>query len=473
VLHKQNWLDEETRGSLEGGGLEVVNQHQHEDGGFTVIRADEGIHSNHLKPLVEHEDVSYVEPNYKFRLISPIDKETEEIPPITEEIPPIIDKSPKWDDLPPNGPGPERPRDDWFDGTKPPAPEVPGKTPLAPVIVAVFDTGIDHTHQDLQPHMWTNPGEIPHNGIDDDGNGYVDDVHGWNFYDQNSDTMDVSGHGTNVAGIIIGVRGIGVVEAGPRIPLMAIKISRDMGTFSDAAQVVKAIDYAVYNGAAIVNYSGTGPRSEAVERAIGRAQLRGVLFIAAAGNEGRNIDINPRYPASYQNENIISVSSTDRCGRQSNFSNFGARSVDLGATGENIFSTTLRNWYAWNLSGTSIAAPYVTRAAALLWQPLQLMLQLPQRTVWRAVEAAILNSAIRVHDLYGKCVTGGMLNHAFLPHGGGVSPPHNGGGGSPPHNGGGGLNALIPHFEWPDGSYPQHGCLEDDYDGVEIITDIW
>lgn len=236
------------------------------------------------------------------------------------------------------------------------------------VLVAIIDTGIDYNHPDLQVNMWRNPGEIPNNQRDDDNNGFVDDVFGWDFANNDADPMDDNIHGTHVSGTVgaVGNNNRGVVGVNWQVSLMALKFlsSDGSGSTSDA---VDAIIYGANNGANIMNNSwGGGGFSQALKDAIEYAQTKGVLFVAAAGNESRDTDQSPNYPSNYELDNVVSVAaSTDRDNLAS-FSNFGKKSVDLAAPGENIYSTTPGNRYQ-SLSGTSMATPHVAGAAALIW----------------------------------------------------------------------------------------------------------
>ncbi|MBC7361071.1 MAG: S8 family serine peptidase [Candidatus Aminicenantes bacterium] len=275
------------------------------------------------------------------------------------------------------------------------------------VVVAVIDSGIDYNHVDLAQNIWINAGEIPNNGIDDDQNGYIDDYRGWNFYSNNNNPMDYLGHGTHVAGIIGagGNNGIGVTGVCWNVRLMALRI------VPDAASGIKAIDYAISMGAKVMNASWGGPSySSPLLSAISRAEANGVLFIAAAGNDGTNNDLTPHYPSSYDLDNIIAVLSTDHTDNKSGFSNYGIYSVDLGAPGGsdptqnsyNIFSTFLENRYM-NLAGTSMATPFVTGVAALLSG------QRPEIDWWQA-KTIILKSVDIKAQLQGKARTSGRLN---------------------------------------------------------------
>src|SRR6266568_3634701 len=216
------------------------------------------------------------------------------------------------------------------------------------VIVAVIDTGIDRTHPDLAPNIWVNPGEIPGNGIDDDGNGYVDDVYGYDFYNRDADPSDDHGHGTHVAGTIgaAGDNGIGVAGVNWNVRLMSVKFIGADG-FGFTSDAIDAVVYATDMGARVMNNSwGGGEYSQALADAISAANAAGVLFVAA----------------------------TDASDNLASFSNYGPGSVHLGAPGVSIFSTVPAagnpccsdpSGYKY-LSGTSMAAPHVSGAAALL-----------------------------------------------------------------------------------------------------------
>ncbi len=229
------------------------------------------------------------------------------------------------------------------------------------VLVAVIDTGMDYFHEDLRANVWTNAREIPGNGIDDDGNGYIDDVHGYDFVSGDSDPFDDHFHGTHVAGTIGGVgdNGLGVVGVCWQARMMAVKAFDNQGNGS-VAGAAAAIHYAVVNGARIINASwGLEDRSRALADAVAEAQAAGVLFIAAAGNSHT---ATPFYPAGY--ESVVAVASTNNKDELSLFSNFGAH-VDLSAPGEQILSTVPDSRYD-SVSGTSMAAPHVAGAAALI-----------------------------------------------------------------------------------------------------------
>ena len=242
------------------------------------------------------------------------------------------------------------------------------------VVVGVVDTGIDYTHPDLAANMWTNPGEVPGNGLDDDRNGVVDDVFGYNAISNSGDPRDDNIHGTHCAGTIgaVGNNGLGVVGVNQTVRLMALKFLDSSGSGS-LGNAIKAIDYAIaikqkYGiGRMVLNNSwGGGGFSQPLHDAIDRARAAGIVFVAAAGNESNDNDVNPSYPAGYDISNVVSVAAVDKNGNLANFSNYGASSVDIAAAGVDILSTSLNGGYAL-LSGTSMATPHVSGALALLW----------------------------------------------------------------------------------------------------------
>ena len=283
------------------------------------------------------------------------------------------------------------------------------------VIVAIVDSGVRYTHQDLSANIWMNPGEIPGNGFDDDGNGYIDDVHGIDALASSDepepnrpagDPTDGTGHGTHIAGIMgaVGNNGVGIVGVAWQVPLMVCKFfgGSSGGSFSDAIQ---CLDYARENGAKIVNMSVEGPdASESLRLAIESCGEAGMIVVAASGNSGRNNDIAPRYPASFDSSNIVAVMATGRRDQLPSYSNYGATSVDLGAPGDFIYSTSRVSDAGYSIdSGTSYAVPYVCGALALIWQ------QYPADPYWRIIDR--LYAAVDpVPHLADRCVTGGRLN---------------------------------------------------------------
>ena len=288
------------------------------------------------------------------------------------------------------------------------------------VLVAVIDTGIRYTHQELTGNMWTNPDEIPDNGIDDDFNGWIDDVHGINSILNTGDPLDVDDHGTAVASIIgASSDDLDVVGVAWEVEMMACKfLGAFGGTTSDA---IECIEYAVRMGADIINASWGGlPFSQALFDAIALSQDEGVLFVAAAGNDGLNTDIFANYPASFDLDNIISVASMNRYDLIVDGSNFGVSSVDIAAPGAEIYvagsgddagnlgtgsgATTVAPDQDYDfIDGTSFATPFVTGAAVLIKSvfPDSLASELKER---------ILTSAVQSSAYLSKVSSGGRLN---------------------------------------------------------------
>jgi thermitase len=269
------------------------------------------------------------------------------------------------------------------------------------VTVAVVDTGVAAAHPDLAPNIWANPGEAA-NGADDDGNGKVDDLHGWNLVGDDANPDDDNGHGTHVAGTI-GARGndgYGVPGVAWNVKLMSLKAADSRGALT-SARVADALSYACGEGARIVNGSFGGPSfSSTVKAAIDACPA--TLFVFAAGNEGINNDASPRYPCSYASPNIVCVGATSQPDNLASFSNRGPVSVDLAAPGVDIVSTVPGNDWRW-FSGTSMAAPHVAGAAALVAS---------HRPALSAVELrnALLNGVDPVSGLAGLVGQAGRLN---------------------------------------------------------------
>lgn len=246
------------------------------------------------------------------------------------------------------------------------------------IVVAVIDTGIDINHEDIKKNLWRNPGETGKdslgrdkalNGVDDDGNGFIDDVYGWNFVSTNNRLDDNHGHGTHIAGII-GAEGgnkKGIIGIAPEVSLMILKYydPKVAGT-DNLKNTVAAIRYAVKMGAQIINYSGGGTEfSQDEHDAIQEAEKKGVLFVAAAGNERSNSDKFHYYPADYKLKNIISVTAIDPSTQVLSSSNYGVETVDIAAPGQNILSCLPGNSYGY-MTGTSQATAFVSGAAVLV-----------------------------------------------------------------------------------------------------------
>ncbi|MFW6175155.1 MAG: S8 family serine peptidase, partial [Chloroflexota bacterium] len=285
-------------------------------------------------------------------------------------------------------------------------------TGTSTVVVAVLDTGVDYTHPDLAANIWVNEAEASGEpGVDDDGNGWVDDVHGVDTLNDDGDPMDDSGnsHGTHVAGTIgaVGDNGIGVTGVSQRVSIMPLKFLDDEGNgFISGA--IAAIDYvrdmkARGVNVVVANNSWTSDGvSEALRQAISDAADDGILFTAAAGNSGQDIEESPKSPASIDLPNIIGVAASDWNDQRPGFSNWGCASVDLAAPGNEILSTSIGGGYH-TLSGTSMAAPHVSGAAALLWA------QDPARS-YSEVRKLLLGSVDQIDAWKAVVLTGGRLN---------------------------------------------------------------
>ncbi|MEH1949588.1 MAG: S8 family peptidase [Nostoc sp.] len=233
------------------------------------------------------------------------------------------------------------------------------------VVVAVVDTGVDYNHEDLKNNIWTNTKEIAGNGIDDDGNGYVDDNYGWNFADQNNNTLDDNGHGTHVSGTIAGENNnYGVTGIAYDAKIMAVKALDSSGSGSYSS-ISKGIRYAVDNGANVINLSlGGASSNRTLESAINYASSKGVIVVMAAGNDG---DSSPDYPARYASKSGIAVGAVDKNNNLADFSNRSGTNpiAYVTAPGVKVYSSVPNNQYA-TYSGTSMAAPHVAGIVALM-----------------------------------------------------------------------------------------------------------
>ncbi len=274
------------------------------------------------------------------------------------------------------------------------------------VVVGVIDTGIRYTHEELASQMWINDDEIPDNGIDDDNDGYVDNIYGINAAEDNGDPFDNDDHGTHVSGTIGAQANGGGPHVGVawNVRLMALKFLNPYGFTSDA---IECLEFALQEGVKISNNSwGGGGYSQAMYDMLERARDAGHLFIAAAGNDGSNNDLTPSYPNGYDLDNVVSVAALDRNDRLANFSNYGSETVDLGAPGVEIYSCTAGSDTEYSVfQGTSMASPHVTGVAALL------LAQSPSASYFELRER-LLTTTVPVAELAGKCVTGGRVNAA-------------------------------------------------------------
>jgi subtilisin family serine protease len=280
------------------------------------------------------------------------------------------------------------------------------------VVVADIDTGVDYTHPDLAAHMWTNPGEVAGNGVDDDQNGYVDDVYGIDTANNDSNPADDHYHGTHTAGTFGGIsdNGYGVAGVAGNVKILACKFITASATGSDA-DAIECFNYVVAMkqrgvNIRVTNNSWGGARDtyfpSALKNAIDAAGNAGILNVFAAGNDGVNIDTTPYDPASFTSPSIVAVAASDDNDVRASFSNYGTESVDLAAPGVNILSTYLGGGFAWAW-GTSMATPHVAGVAALL------LSNRPALTVSEAKDA-LLKSVDVLPQWNGVVASGGRLN---------------------------------------------------------------
>ena len=320
--------------TLTAAGLQMIQDY--ESGSFLIVEPRGAVTADNIDALMADDAVAYVAPDYIMSV--PKDEADGEIRPVATDSAPNDPMLNRLWGMPNCG-----------------ATQVwRSSRDATNIIVAVIDSGVDYRHPDLQANMWSRGG-----------------THGYDFYDDDNDPMDEENHGTHVAGTIAGVghNGVGVVGVAWKTQIMAMRFlgPDGSGATSDA---VKCIDWAVANGAHILNNSWGGPDSspELVE-AVARAERNGVLFVAAAGNTGgtgNNNDVRPSYPSSLRSANVIAVGAIDENDARGSFSHYGKRSVDIGAPGVQILSTTRNNTYG-TFSGTSMASPHVAGAAALIW----------------------------------------------------------------------------------------------------------
>jgi subtilisin family serine protease len=286
------------------------------------------------------------------------------------------------------------------------------------VVVGMVDTGIDYNHPDLAANVWTNPFEIPGNNIDDEGNGYIDDVRGYDWWGNGStqgtpdnDPMDQNNHGSHTAGTVgaVGNNGVGVTGVNWNVKMIALKIGGPGNSVSSSA-AISGLNYCIDMKNRGVNIKltshswGGGGFSSTLNTAIANQAAAGILLVAAAGNNGTNTDTTPFYPADYAQPNIISVGNMNRFNGRDSTSNFGLNSVDLFAPGTDVLSTVrvAAGSYA-NFTGTSMACPHVAGTAALCWA-------VNPNATYAQVRDAILQHTEPVAAFATLCVTGGRLS---------------------------------------------------------------
>jgi subtilisin family serine protease len=290
------------------------------------------------------------------------------------------------------------------------------ETGSSSVVVAVTDTGVDFSHPDLAAQQWINPGENcgssdpsiscaqRTNGVDDDNDGYPDDYRGWDFINGDNNPFDDNNHGTHVSGTIgaVGDNGVGVAGVNWNVKIMALKFLSSAGS-GDTAAAISATLYAADHGARVASNSwGGGPFDQGLHDAIEYGATKGMLFVAAAGNDGTNNDSTAFYPAADTSDALVAVAATDSNDNLASFSNYGATSVDLAAPGVGILSTTPGNTYS-SFSGTSMATPHVSGAAALV------KAHFPGATPY-GTKALLMSSVDTKASLTGRVVANGRLN---------------------------------------------------------------
>jgi len=272
------------------------------------------------------------------------------------------------------------------------------------IIVAVIDTGVDYRNPDLKDNIYTNLAELNGQpGVDDDGNGYIDDIHGYDIVKKDADPTDVYGHGTHVAGTIgaSANNGAGIVGVAWNVSILPIRFLDDNGG-GNLADAIKCIDYATKMKVHIMNNSwGGGGYSQAMYDSIVAAKNAGILFLAAAGNNGADNDRNAFYPAGYQVDNVMAVAAISPTGNLANFSNYGKTTVHIAAPGVNVLSHTMRGLQSW--SGTSMATPHVAGIAAL-------MLSHDRNLTYMDLKTRLMATSVPLAGLKNRIVTGGLAN---------------------------------------------------------------
>jgi subtilisin family serine protease len=368
--------------------------------------SEKGINSV-MTALVEDPSVEYAEPNYIYSLIKPVKPKT-----VKNILSPLVEKAelkytpndPKFPSLwglkntGNNEPG-GRSGVVGADINALAAWEI-GKGSKS-IKIAVIDTGVDYTHPDLKDQVWVNEAELNgESGVDDDQNGYVDDIHGYDFANDDGDPLDGHSHGTHCAGTIGAVHnnGIGVTGVMADVTIVAVKFLTDSGS-GTTENAIRSIDYATKLNVDIMSNSwGGGGYSESLKEAIANASENGIIFAAAAGNSGSNNDQRPHYPSSYKIDSVISVAASTAEDGLASFSCYGRNSVHIAAPGKNILSTIKSGGYK-SFSGTSMATPHVSGALGLL-------LAKEGRMGHEELKERLMATSVAIPALRGKVSTG-------------------------------------------------------------------
>lgn len=358
-----------------------------------------------LEKIKNHPDIEYVERNHtrEVELPIPVKNRENQNPPktLSQFNDPKADKLWSFDDA------------EYFGISINAAYKLYATTATKTVIVAVVDTGVDYRHEDLKDVMWINQKEIPGNGIDDDKNGYIDDIYGINLLNRDSEgratgnMMDAHSHGTHVSGTIAAKQNnkIGVAGIASNVRIMGIRAVPNDDDETDV-NIAEAFIYAAKNGAKIINCSfgkSSNEGGKLIPETLQYIQDNyGVLIVAASGNSSLDIDKTPTYPASHKNDNLLIVASSTSSNFMSRFSNYGINSVDVAAPGSGIFSTTPNNSYE-SLSGTSMASPTTAGVAA------EVLSHYPNLSPIQ-LKNVIINSVTKVERFKDKLVSGGRID---------------------------------------------------------------
>lgn len=378
-------------------GFKLVEDYK--PGKFLVLEAVKHIEAEGVRALAASESVLELAPNYEMEIIEP---------PEPEQVAEAVSAQAASAQRHPND---ARYQELWGMRNINAPSAWSSRTGDNSVIVAVIDTGVDYTHPDLRANMWVNSREI-RDGKDNDGNGVVDDIHGAAFLGgrtRSGNPRDLHGHGTHCAGSVaaVGHNGIGVVGVSWNVKIMALRFLGGSGN-GKLTDAVRCIDYAISKGADVMSNSwGANRGAPQLQAAISRAERAGILFVAAAANEGRNIDTRNKFPAGYNNANILSIAAIAEDNSLASFSNFGRTRVDMGAPGVRILSTIPGGSYG-NKNGTSMATPHVAGAAALIWNAVS------SGNKARSVKTLLMNNARPIPALQGRCVTGATLDLSFI-----------------------------------------------------------